>query len=114
MRIISFLFVGAALFVSACGGAADTADALKVRAIYVQPEFEGEAATFNHETIPGLMDAMQMAFPIADKALLDGLVPGQKVMISISQEPRLEVVGIETLPDSTTLELAPPQRDLGD
>lgn len=112
MRYAAILLVAATLLVG-CGtdDPAIAEDVLAVRAVYVQPEFEGAAATFNHETIPGLMDAMQMAFPLADKALLDGLTPGQKVTISIAQEPRLEVVAIAPLPDSTTLTLAPPVRE---
>lgn len=35
--------------------------------------------TLDHEDIPGLMQAMQMEFKVAEPALLDGLSPGDDV-----------------------------------
>jgi Cu/Ag efflux protein CusF len=99
----------AALFAAVaagCGPDAPSERALTVRAVYVQPEFEGLAATFDHEAIPDVMDAMRMAFPVAEPALIEDLEPGQKVSLTIAQHPRLEVVAIEALPAETELVLA--------
>jgi Cu/Ag efflux protein CusF len=35
--------------------------------------------TLDHGAIPGLMDAMEMRFPVADPKLLEGVQPGQRV-----------------------------------
>jgi Cu/Ag efflux protein CusF len=35
--------------------------------------------TLDHGEIPGMMDAMTMSFPVADRKLLEGVAAGQKV-----------------------------------
>ena len=79
---------------------------LDVRARYVGPAFGGEAATVEHEAIPGRMPAMRMALAVADPALLDGLAPGALVTLRLDSA-RLQVVGVEPLPPGTTLNLEP-------
>lgn len=37
------------------------------------------SVTVDHEEIPGLMAAMEMEFPVADPAVLDGIAPGTRV-----------------------------------
>jgi protein SCO1/2 len=39
-----------------------------------------DEVTLDHEPVAGLMGAMVMPFPVADKALLEGLQPGDKVI----------------------------------
>lgn len=39
--------------------------------------------TIRHEAIPGLMDAMTMTFPVADRRLLEGRVPGETVAATL-------------------------------
>ena len=104
---LAVLALLAVTFLVGCGGGepAEDANLLTVRAVYMHPEFEGLAASFDHEAIPDLMDAMQMTFPVADANLLQGLLPGQKVTLTISQEPTLQVVEIKRLPDDTELVL---------
>ena len=91
----------------AAGCASDPpAETVEVRAVYERTVFDGAAATFDHEAIPGEMDAMRMDVPLADAALVAGLAPGDKVALALETEPRLRVVAIRPLPDSTRLRLA--------
>lgn len=91
----------------AAGCASDPpAETVEVRAVYERTVFDGAAATFDHEAIPGKMDAMRMDVPLADAALVAGLAPGDKVALALETEPRLRVVAIRPLPDSTRLRLA--------
>jgi protein SCO1/2 len=43
-------------------------------------EIGPDEVTLDHEPVPGLMGAMVMPFPVADKAMLEGLEPGDKVI----------------------------------
>jgi protein SCO1/2 len=53
----------------------------------------------DHEDIPGLMEAMTMAFEPADPTLLDGLVPGDRVRFTLREhDNRLILVAIEKEP----------------
>ena len=89
-----------------CAETAEPTRTVKVRAVYERTVFEGAAATFDHEAIPDVMDAMRMDFPLADSGLVRGLAPGAKLTLTLQTEPRLEVLAAEALPDSTTLRLA--------
>jgi Cu/Ag efflux protein CusF len=91
----------------AAGCATDPAvETVEVRAVYERTVFDGAAATFDHEAIPGEMDAMRMDFPLAGAALVAGLAPGDKVVLDLQTEPRIEVRAVRPLPDSTRLRLA--------
>ncbi len=81
-------------------------ETVDVRAVYEKTVFDGAAATFDHEAVPGVMDAMRMDFPIADPSVVAGLRPGDKVTLSLQTEPRLEVLAAAPLADSTRLRLA--------
>jgi Cu/Ag efflux protein CusF len=49
-----------------------------------------------HEDIPGLMQAMTMAFEPADPALFDGLTPGDQISFTLRKKgERLTLVAIE-------------------
>ena len=98
-----------ALLASGCTKSAETAapsETVEVRAVYEKTVFDGAAATFDHEAIPDVMDAMRMDFPLADSGLVRGLAPGAKVALTLQTEPRLEVLAAHALPDTTTLRLA--------
>ncbi|HEX9950566.1 MAG TPA: copper-binding protein [Rubricoccaceae bacterium] len=82
------------------------AETVEVRAVYERTVFDGAAATFDHEAVPDVMDAMRMDFPLADAALVAGLAPGDKVAIALETAPRIRVVAVRPLPDSTRLRLA--------
>ncbi len=79
---------------------------LVVRAVYIQPMYGGEAMLVNHEAIPGRMPAMQMALRLYTPALLDSLTEGARVALTLDSAS-LEVVGVETLPFETVLDLEP-------
>jgi Cu/Ag efflux protein CusF len=50
----------------------------------------------DHQDIPGLMEAMTMAFEPADPTLLNGVAPGDRVRFTIQEQgERLILVGIE-------------------
>ncbi len=51
----------------------------------------------DHENIPGLMEAMTMAFEPADPTLLNGVTPGDRVRFTLQEQAnRLILIGIET------------------
>ena len=102
MRRLLFL----ALLASGCTAKAP-AETVTVRAVYEKTVFDGAAATFDHEAIPGVMDAMRMDFPLADPSVVQAIAPGTTVRLTLQTEPRIEVVAAEALPDTTALHLAP-------
>ncbi len=67
---------------------------------------DGGRVTVDHEDIPGYMPAMEMTEPVADKALLDGLKPGDKVEFELLREgskltfTKFVKVGVVALIDS--------------
>lgn len=97
-----------ASFAAGCATPAEPAPAetVEVRAVYEKTVFDGAAATFDHEAIPDVMDAMRMDFPLADSGLVRSLAPGDKVALTLQTDPRLEVLAARPLPDTTTLRLA--------
>ena len=97
----------AVLLAAAVAGCAPAApETVEVRAVYERTVFDGVAATFDHEAIPDVMDAMRMDFPLAEPTVVDGLDAGDKVALTLQTEPRIEVVAARPLPDSTRLRLA--------
>lgn len=106
---IRLTMLTAALAISGCADPEPAAPVVtvEVRAVYEKPVFDGEAATFDHEVIPGVMDAMRMDLPVASPDLLTGLAPGDKVQLTLQTEPRIRVVAVGALPDTTALALAP-------
>lgn len=99
-RLLASLLVAAG-----CTAEPETVD---VRAVYEKTVFDGAAATFDHEAIPDVMDAMRMDLPIASPDVVAGLRPGDKVTLALQTEPRIEVVAVTPLADSTALRLARP------
>ncbi len=94
------------LLAAGCTTKTPPAETVAVRAVYEKTVFDGAAATFDHEAIPGEMDAMRMDFPLADASVVAGLSPGAKVRLTLQVEPRIEVMAVEALPDTTALRLA--------
>ena len=106
-----FLLLTALLALAACGGSGEENalpdEVYGVRGIYEGPRFEGAAVSVNHEAVPGLMDAMQMDFRLADTASVAHLAPGQKVRFHVAITPDgARAFGFERLPDGTRLQLA--------
>ena len=49
-----------------------------------------------HDTIPGFMGAMTMAFPVAEEAMDDALEPGQEITFQIELlDPGFQIIRIE-------------------
>ncbi|MDT0630682.1 hypothetical protein [Rubrivirga litoralis] len=92
------------LAVAACAEPAPPT--LTVRGVYVGPQFEGQAALVDHETIPGRMDAMQMGMRVEEPGAFDGIAPGTPVRLTLDSAS-LAIVAAESLPAGTPLDLAP-------
>ena len=78
---------------AACGGGNATHGTGKgtVAAVDVA---KGEI-TLDHGDIPGIMMAMTMTFPVSDKKILEGVVPGVKVEFDVDAtggEPRVTAI----------------------
>ena len=97
-------WLAAALAVAACAEPAPPT--VTVRAVYVEPQFDGQAALVDHEAIPGRMDAMRMGMRVATPGAFDGVAPGTAVRLTLDSAS-LAVVGVEPLPAGTPLDLAP-------
>ena len=95
-----------ALALAACSDPApDPQDLVTVRGVFVEPLFDGQAARFDHEAVPGWMDAMTMPFAVSDPALVAELPRGTKVELVIDTTGGANVVGLERLPAATELRL---------
>ena len=92
----------AVLLVGACAEPAPPT--LTVRARYVGPQFEGQAALVEHEEIPGRMEAMRMALLVEAPGAFDGVAPGSPVRLTLDSAS-LAIVGVEPLPAATPLDL---------
>ena len=90
----------------ACADAPPEPPTLRVRGVYLQPMFQGEAMEVDHEAIPGRMPAMRMPFRVADPSVLDGLPEGAAVRLTLDSAS-LRVLDVETLPAGTPLDLEP-------
>lgn len=83
-----------------------------VRAAFLGTASDGRDVVVHHEAIPGLMDAMVMALPLADTTSVRSLAKGDKIRFDLvirGSTPRIE--GIEVLPDTVTLRLDDATRD---
>ena len=77
----------ALLLLVACGGGPEAAPAPSAAAVVVYPirgvvravAADRRSVTLDHEAIPGLMEAMEMEFPVSAPAVLDGIEPGARV-----------------------------------
>ena len=94
------------LALAACADAPAPEAGIEVRAVFVEARFDGEAVRVNHEAIPGRMPAMVMDLRLRSPALIDGLVEGAAVRLTLDSTS-LEVLGVEALPPGTDLALAP-------
>lgn len=103
MRAAPLLLLAALL--AACAAEPER-PTLDVRARYLGSKFDGQAASVEHETVPGRMPAMRMDLAVADPALLAGLAPGDAVTLRLDSA-RLVVVGVTPLPAGTALDLEP-------
>lgn len=84
-----------------------------VRGVYRGPASTQGAVTIDHEAIPGVMDAMTMDFAFTDTAGLGALRPGDKIRFRLTMPDggAFRVDGLERLPDTTQLTLAPAMHD---
>ena len=105
-RTLASLVSAAALLAAACSpGQPARAYALTGQILAVH-EDRGEI-TIRHGDIDGLMPAMTMSFPVADRALLAGWAPGDivtgtlEVSESLGRITQLDKTGHETLPDDS-------------
>lgn len=69
------------LLVAACGGAGTSSGT--GRGTVVAIDVAAGEITLDHGAIPGLMEAMEMSFPVSDPKLLEGLAPGQQVEFDV-------------------------------
>ena len=87
-----------------CADAPPDAPTLTVRALYLEPMYDGQAMMVDHEPIPERMPAMRMPFRVTDPALLDGLAESTAVRLTLDSAS-LAVVAVEPLPAGTLLDL---------
>ena len=69
---------------------ASTASSTKqypIRGIVVRVDSQDGQVTLQHDAIPGLMEAMTMAYPVTDRSALSELHPGDKIMATILADP---------------------------
>jgi protein SCO1 len=57
-----------------------------VRGVVVKTDAQDGQVTLNHEAIPGLMEAMTMAYPVTDRAALSELHPGDTIVATIDAD----------------------------
>ena len=96
--------LGAGWLIVAAACAEPAPPTLTVRALYVGPQFEGEAALVEHEAIPGRMEAMRMALLVEAPGAFDEIDPGSPVRLTLDSAS-LAIVGVEPLPADTPLDL---------
>ena len=109
MRIAPLLALASLPLASACGDPAPDPETLvTVRAAFVESLFEGQAARFDHEAVPGWMDAMTMPFAVEDPALVAELPRGAPVEIQIDTTAGANVVAVRRLAADTELRLRDP------
>ncbi len=116
IRALLILLASGAMLTACAGDAPETQTAeapeasgetWTARGVYLGSRFEGQAATVDHEAIPGFMDAMQMDFLLASPEAIDGLAEGDKVSFRLDYNgSRVVASGFQPLPDTTTLALA--------
>ncbi|MEL6616178.1 MAG: copper-binding protein [Bacteroidota bacterium] len=88
--------------------APDIEQSWEVRGVYNGPRFDGDAASVEHEAIPGLMDAMTMDFRLSRPDEIEGLETGDKVAFRLDLvDGLIQATDFAVLPDSTTLDLTP-------
>lgn len=81
---------------------------VRVRGLYVGPQFDGLVAVIDHEDIPGIMGAMRMGFRLEDPAELASIPKGSPIVFDlVMQGDEWYIRRLEVLPDSTRLVLEP-------
>lgn len=66
------------------GADAHAARTFAVTGMVVRVDAARQILTISHDAVPGLMDAMTMAFQVRDRDSLDGLVPGMVVTFRLT------------------------------
>ncbi|WP_412060234.1 copper-binding protein [Rubrivirga sp. IMCC45206] len=87
------------------GCAEPRAPTLQVRAVYLEPMYDGQAMRVDHEAIPEVMPAMEMPLSVASPDLLADLAPGAIVRLTLDSAS-FRVLDVERLPAGTALTLA--------
>lgn len=78
-----------------------------VRGIFHGTQYNGRAMETSHEAIPGVMEAMRMAFRVEDPTQIAQLQPGDKIeFVFVYEGPRSFARDVRKLPAETELELA--------
>lgn len=103
--------VAAALLVAALAGCPSTpsGDLYPIRGEVVAVAAERNELTLRHEPIAGFMEGMTMPFPVAKRALLDGLEPGDRVEgVLLVEDARYAILSLaKTAPAAGGEEPAP-------
>ena len=92
---IYFLTLGLALFLSACTKTPE-AKHYALHGKIVAIDKLGHELIIDHDAIPGFMEAMTMAYPVADNAMLEQVTPGDEIRAQIKVDAS-EHVAIEKL-----------------
>ena len=80
-----------------------------MRGRFLGPTFQGEAMQVAHEEIPGVMEAMTMAFRLADPAEIEGLEPGTPIAFDwVVEGLSSQATNLKVLPADTELNLESP------
>ena len=87
-----------------CADEPSEAPTLTVRALYLEPMYDGQAMMVDHEAIPDRMPAMRMPFRVVDPSVLAGLAESTAVRLTLDSAS-LAVIGIEALSPGTVLDL---------
>lgn len=58
-----------------------------IRGTVIRVNSEDGEVTLQHDAIPGLMEAMTMPYPVADRSALSEMHPGDKIMATILADP---------------------------
>ncbi|WP_412070516.1 copper-binding protein [Rubrivirga sp. IMCC43871] len=85
---------------------------LRVRAVYLEPMYDGQAMRVDHEAIPDVMPAMEMPLSVLSPDLLADLAPGAIVRLTLDSAS-LRVLDVERLPEGTVLTLGEDDPDGG-
>ncbi len=108
MRTLLIVMIVAAGLVSTSGCAEEATPetVYTVRGIYIMPQFDGAAAVIEHETIPGVMEAMRMTMKLADPAALEGLAQGDRIQFEyvVTERDRF-IRALEKLDPTTALDV---------
>lgn len=103
MRAALALLAAAAV---GCAEAEPPEPTVQIRAVYLAPLYDGQAARLDHEAVPGRMPSMEMAFRIRRPGALEGITPGTPVVVTVDSASLTQILAVEPLPAGTLLDLS--------